>query len=255
MRTSSGVSKTVLPVLDAFINISDWRSILSEISSWATTRESRYICVCNVHSVVTAKRDFAFRDVINNADMALPDGMPIVWQMRRAGFKDQQRISGPDLMWKLCEQASERGLSFFLLGNTGKVLALLTQRLSMEFPELKIAGGYSPPFGTFSAQENEKITVMINSSGSNVVFVSLGCPKQEFWMADHRGKVNAVMIGVGAAFDFIAGTVSRAPLWMQRSGLEWFYRLISEPKRLWKRYLITNTLFIFYILKGYFRFR
>ncbi|TAN41241.1 MAG: glycosyltransferase [Nitrospirae bacterium] len=249
MNATRGGHKAGQKVLGSFISTSDWKSILSDICSWASTRESRYICTCNVHSVVTARMDAAFKDVINSADMALPDGMPVVWLMRRDGFKGQQRISGPDLMWRLCEQALERGLPIFFLGNTEKVLGLLTQRLSTKFPELKIAGIYSPPFGTFSAQENEKIAAMINGSGANIVFVSLGCPKQEFWIAEQRGRINAVMIGVGAAFDFIAGTVKRAPLWMQRSGLEWFYRLISEPRRLWKRYLVTNTLFIFYVLK------
>ena len=160
------------------------------------------------------------------------------------GHAGQQRINGPDLMWKYCEQAQYRDESVFFYGSSEATLALLKTKLLSAFPTLKIAGVISPPFRTLTSAEDMAIIEQINTSGAGVVWVSLGCPKQELWMAEHRGRINAVMVGVGAAFDYHAGTLKRAPLWMQHNGLEWFYRLVSEPRRLWKRYLITNTLFV-----------
>jgi N-acetylglucosaminyldiphosphoundecaprenol N-acetyl-beta-D-mannosaminyltransferase len=194
--------------------------------------------------VVTAKQDAEFRCIVNEADMATPDGMPLVWVLRRMGFQQQERINGPDLMWRLCGQAEQKGLSIFLYGSTPETIEKLTDNLKAAFPRLAVAGDCSPPFRPLSEEENREIVDRINSSDAHVVFVGLGCPKQEFWMAEHRGAIQAVMIGVGAAFDYHAGTVKRAPLWMQRSGLEWLFRLLSEPKRLWKRYLVTNSLFL-----------
>jgi N-acetylglucosaminyldiphosphoundecaprenol N-acetyl-beta-D-mannosaminyltransferase len=164
--------------------------------------------------------------------------------LRRLGFPNQQRINGPDLMWKYCALAQSNHESIFLYGGTPQTLQALQQRLISSFPQLKIAGAYSPPFQASTPQEDAEIVRIINASGSGTVWVALGCPKQELWMAQHRGKVNAVMIGVGAAFDYHASTIVRAPLWMQEYGLEWLHRLNAEPTRLWKRYLVTNTLFI-----------
>jgi N-acetylglucosaminyldiphosphoundecaprenol N-acetyl-beta-D-mannosaminyltransferase len=177
--------------------------------------------------------------------MVTPDGAPVAWMVRRLGYSDQQRINGPDLMWKYCALAAHRGESIYLYGGTPETLGTLQRRLVREFPGLRVAGAYSPPFRTLTAAEDATAVASINASGAGTVWVSLGCPKQETWMATHRGRVNAVMIGVGAAFDYHAGTVHRAPLPVQRLGLEWLYRLISEPRRLWRRYLITNTLFVF----------
>jgi N-acetylglucosaminyldiphosphoundecaprenol N-acetyl-beta-D-mannosaminyltransferase len=221
-----------------------WDMALKQLYSWAIAHESRYVCICNVHSVVTASQDAAFNQIVSNADMATPDGAPVAWLMRKLGHADQQRINGPDLMWKYCEQTQYRDESVFFYGSSEATLALLKTKLSSAFPTLKIAGLISPPFRTLTSAEDMAIIEQINTSGANVVWVSLGCPKQELWMAEHRGRINAVMVGVGAAFDYHAGTLKRAPLWMQHNGLEWFYRLVSEPERLWKRYLITNTLFV-----------
>jgi len=232
-------------VLDCFINACSWRSAINSIHRWSATRESRYVCICNVHSLITARKDEKFRQVLNEADMATPDGMPVAWMMRRIGFPLQERINGPDLMWKYCALAAQRNESIFLYGNTPETLAALIEKLNAAFPNLQIAGSYSPPFRPMTEREDANIVAEINASGARVVFVSLGCPKQEMWMAEHRGRIQAVMIGVGAAFDYHAGTIQRAPLWMQQRGLEWLYRLCSEPRRLWKRYLVTNTQFIF----------
>ncbi|HEU4709477.1 MAG TPA: WecB/TagA/CpsF family glycosyltransferase, partial [Methylophilaceae bacterium] len=232
-------------VLDCFINACSWRSAINGIHRWAMARESRYVCICNVHSLITAKKDEQFRQVLNQADMATPDGMPVAWMMRKTGFPLQERINGPDLMWKYCALAEQCNEPIFLYGNTPQTLAALTAKLRVAFPHLQIAGTHSPPFRPLTEREDANLVAEINASGARVVFVSLGCPKQELWMAEHRGRIQAVMIGVGAAFDYHAGTVKRAPLWMQRNGLEWFYRLCSEPRRLWKRYLVTNTHFVF----------
>lgn len=231
-------------VLTAPIDVLTWDSALSRIADWTARRESRYVCICNVHSVVTAGQDHGFGRVVAEADMVTPDGAPVAWMLRHLGFPGQQRINGPDLMWKYCELAASRGESIYLFGGMPATLEILHGRLVEVFPGLKIAGSYSPPFRPMTVEEDDSVVEMINASGAGTVWVSLGCPKQEKWMATHRGRINAVMIGVGAAFDYHAGTISRAPQWMQNNGLEWLHRLASEPGRLWKRYLVTNTLFV-----------
>lgn len=236
--------RTTAPVLGAAIDSISWDAALARIAAWAEQHDSRYVCICNAHSVVTTGQDVAFGQVVEQADMVTPDGAPVAWVMRKIGFKDQQRINGPDLMWKYCAQAGQRGESIYLYGNTPQTLTVLQARLAQAFPGLVVAGAYSPPFRAETAEEDAATVERINASGAGTVWVSLGCPKQELWMAAHRGRINAVMIGVGAAFDYHAGTIQRAPLWMQNAGLEWFYRLVTEPRRLWKRYLVTNTLFV-----------
>jgi N-acetylglucosaminyldiphosphoundecaprenol N-acetyl-beta-D-mannosaminyltransferase len=231
-------------VLQAPIDVVDWDTALDRIDLWAARRDSRYVCICNAHSVVTATQDPRFLDVLRRADMATPDGAPVAWMIRRLRNPYQQRINGPDLMLRYCERAAANGSGVYLLGSTPETLAALQRQLTRLLPTLRIAGSHSPPFRKLSAEEDQSLVDCLNESGAGVVFVSLGCPKQEHWMSEHRERVHAVMIGVGAAFDFHAGLVSRAPTWMQHHGLEWLHRLISEPRRLWRRYLVTNTLFI-----------
>lgn len=231
-------------VLSARIDVLTWSTALSRISKWAIGRESRYVCLCNTHSCVTAGRNRDFGRVIRKADMVAPDGAPIAWALRHLGFAGQQRINGPDLVWKYLAEAENRGQIVFFYGSTDETLGKLRHRVAAAFPRLRIGGMYAPSFQAISQAEDRAEVLRINSSGAAVVFVGLGCPKQEMWMAAHRGRVQAVMIGVGAAFDYHAGTIARAPLWMQRNGLEWLHRLWSEPRRLWRRYLITNTLFM-----------
>jgi N-acetylglucosaminyldiphosphoundecaprenol N-acetyl-beta-D-mannosaminyltransferase len=233
-------------VIGAPIDAIPWNACIARISSWAAERQSRVVCICNSHSVVTARRDQEFLDVIRQADMATPDGAPVAFVLRRLGHVSQERINGPDLMWRYCEVAATRGEAIFLYGGSEATLRSLTTRLSTSFPGLRLAGAYSPPYRALSAEEDAAIVQKINGSGAAVLWVSLGCPKQEKWMRDHRGIVQAVMIGVGAAFDYHAGTIKRAPLWMQKNGLEWLHRLFSEPRRLWRRYLLTNSLFLWY---------
>lgn len=231
-------------VLGAFIDALGWDETLARIEGWASGRESRYVCICNAHSVVTAQRWAGHRQVINEADMATPDGAPVAWMLRRLGFAGQPRVSGPDLMWMLCERCAALDLPVYFYGSTPATLDALALRLGKAFPGLRVVGMDSPPFRPLSEAEDAQVAERINQSGAAIVFVSLGCPKQEAWMAAHRGRVHAVMIGVGAAFDFHAGMVTRAPLWMRENGLEWLHRLLSEPRRLWRRYFVTNSLFI-----------
>lgn len=232
-------------ILGVPINAISWDETLAQLNAWAAHHESRYVCICNVHSVVTASHDAEFGRVVEKADMATPDGAPVAWMLRRLAHAGQQRINGPDLMWRYCEQVQSRDESIFFYGSTEETLSVLRLKLLAAFPDLMIAGAISPPFRALTLEEDAAIVEQINASGAGVVFVSLGCPKQELWMAAHRGRINAVMIGVGAAFDYHAGTIKRAPKWMQDCGLEWLHRLISEPRRLWKRYLVTNTLFVY----------
>lgn len=230
-------------VLGVPIDALSWDRALELVTGWGAARESRYICICNVHSVVTA-REPGFLRVLNQADLCTPDGAPVAWMLRRVGFADQQRINGPDLMWKYLALAEAKGQVVSFYGGSSKTLDLLLERIRAAFPAIRIGVAISPPFRPLSAEEDAADVKRINDCGTAVLFVGLGCPKQEHWMADHRGAVSSVMIGVGAAFDYHAGTIQRAPLWMQRSGLEWFHRLASEPRRLWRRYLVTNSIFI-----------
>ncbi len=231
-------------VLGAFIDALTWDEAMARISAWAAARESRYVCLCNAHMVVTTTQDRDFLRIVNGADMATPDGIPVAWMLRLLGFREQQRMSGANLMWRYLALAASRGDTVYFYGSTDATLTLLSARLRAAFPGLRIAGTCSPPFRPLTADEDAEDVTRINESGAGAVFVSLGCPKQEQWMAAHRGRIRAVMFGVGAAFEWYAGVLNRAPLWMQRCGLEWLHRLCSEPRRLWKRYLVTNTLFI-----------
>ncbi|AXS80118.1 WecB/TagA/CpsF family glycosyltransferase [Dechloromonas sp. HYN0024] len=244
MTNSALFSRVTAPVLGAPIDALCGETAATRILRWAAGRESRYICIVNAHSVVSTTQDAAFFKAVSEADMSTPDGAPVAWMLRRQGFAGQPRVSGPDLMWSLFERCSTERIGVYFYGSTAETLARLRDRLATDFPALRIEGMESPPFRPLDAEEDAAAVDRINASGVGIVFVGLGCPKQEKWMADHRGRVEAVMIGVGAAFDFHAGTVSRAPAWMRDNGLEWLHRLASEPRRLWRRYLVTNTLFV-----------
>lgn len=230
-------------VLGVRIDALSWDDAVNRLLAWGRARASRSVAICNAHVVVSAVHDATYRNVLNTSDLATPDGAPVAWMLRRQGFERQRRISGPDLMWVLCWHAARENLPVYFYGSTESTLGLLEARLRTAFPELSMTLE-SPPFRPLTAGEDAMAVDRINASGAGIVFVGLGCPKQEQWMAEHRGRINAVMIGVGAAFDFHAGTVRRAPAWMRENGLEWLHRLASEPGRLWKRYLVTNTLFI-----------
>lgn len=238
------MSRITVSVIGTCIDVMTWENARNRISMWARAGESKAVAICNAHSLVTAESDGDLAWALDSADMKAPDGFPVAFMMRRLGFRNQERISGPDLMLTCCRDAEELRLPVYLYGGTDDVLAKLVQNLRFQFPLLKLAGWYSPPFRQLTEDEEESVIRTINESGARILWVGLGCPKQEKWMHAHRGKINCVMVGVGAAFDFHAGAVSRAPRWMQQWGLEWCHRLAQEPRRLWKRYLVTNTLFI-----------
>lgn len=236
-------------MLNTNIDAISWDAIINRVSSWAARGESRYVCLCNVHSLVTGRRDIEFRRAVAEADTAAPDGMPVAWLMRKRGVLLQERIDGPGLMWRYAQQAALDGTPVFLYGATTETLEKLSQRLRYSYPGLVIAGEYSPPFRALTVEEENNVVDMITLSKARVVFVGLGCPRQEIWMAKICERIPAVLIGVGAAFDYHAGVLQRAPTWMQKRGLEWVYRLAAEPKRLWRRYCVTNTLFLYYLLR------
>ena len=231
-------------VLGVPIDVLTARQAVERIAAWARAGQSRVVVACNAHSVVTAARDPSFMAALRRADLALPDGAPVAWMVGRQGEVRQARIAGPDLMHDYCALAASRGEAIFLLGSTPATLTQLQTRLCAQWPGLRIAGAISPPFRAMTTAEDASLVNALNASGAGTVWVGLGCPKQELWMDAHRDHVAAVMVGVGAAFDFHAGTLSRAPNWMRRNGLEWLHRLIHEPRRLSGRYLRSNSAFI-----------
>jgi N-acetylglucosaminyldiphosphoundecaprenol N-acetyl-beta-D-mannosaminyltransferase len=238
------IHRVTTTILDTRIDALSWEQLLGRIVRWAQAGQSRMICLCNVHSVVTAKHDAAMANALKRADLNLPDGAPIAWLMRQRSWPEQQRLSGPDLMWQLMREAEKLQLSVFLMGATPATLGRLIGVLSNAFPRLMIAGSLSPPFRPLNELEHGSFVDQINRSGASIVLIGLGCPKQEIWMAECGNAISAVMIGVGAAFDYHAGSLRRAPPVWQRIGLEWLYRLLQEPRRLARRYLLTNTLFL-----------
>ncbi len=232
------------PLLGTRIDAMSWEQAIGRIVRWAQAGASRMVCLCNVHSLVTARHDRALAQALAEADINSPDGAPLAWLMRRRGWPEQQRMSGPDMMWKVLQEAERLQLPVFLLGGTPDTLERLVLAMRHAFPSLPLAGTLSPPFRPLSADEDQAIADAVNAAGARILLVGLGCPKQEKWMASQRGRISAVMLGVGAAFDYHAGVVRRAPLAWQRAGFEWLYRLAQEPARLASRYLVTNALFL-----------
>lgn len=238
------MQRNQVSILGVPIDATSYGGACDLIQAWATTRRSCYIVAANVHVVMTAYWQRAYRTVLQGAVLVTPDGMPLVWGLRRLGRVRQSRVYGPDLMLAWCGRAASHGLPIFLYGSTPETLSKLAANLRQQFPALQIAGTKAPPFRSLTIEEMRADAQLINHSGASVVFVGLGCPKQEMWMAQQQGQISAVMIGVGAAFSFHGGTVSQSPRWMMAVGLEWLFRFWQEPRRLWKRYLVNNTAFV-----------
>lgn len=236
-------------VLGQDITVSNIQSVSSSIFDVLEDDDYGYVCVSNVHMVSTARVHPSLKTAMNGSLANVSDGMPLVWELRRQGYKkNAQRVSGPDLMVELCKKAQVVKIPVYFYGGSPLVMELMKEKLLETFPNLLIAGVESPPMLPDEPKVDQVVVERIKESGAKIVFIGLGCPKQELWMHAYSPHIPAVLIGVGAAFDFFAGTVKRAPLWMQKSGLEWFYRLCSEPRRLWKRYFVTNSLFVWYWL-------
>lgn len=216
---------------------------------WARNFSSRFVCVANVHTLMESHWDPNFRTILQEADLVTPDGMPLVWMIKCMGIKGQDRVAGLDLFLEACRQAAAQGISIYLLGSTQKVLDKMQARLKREFPMLKLAGVESPPFRPLTVDEDARLIERINNCNPGLIFVSLGCPKQERWMAAHKNQIQSVMVGVGAVFEVYARVRKHAPKWVRELGLEWLYRLIQEPRRLWKRYWNTIPPFLWLALK------
>ncbi len=209
-----------------------------------------YICVANVHSVMSGRQSEKLRAALNSSLLTVADGMPLIWSAKFLGYPLKERIAGPDLMLELLGISEKEGHKNFFYGSSENILGSLVENLKKEFPGIKIIGSVAPPFRPLTVKEEHEIITRINEAAPDILWVGLGAPKQELWMAEHQDRLKVpLMIGVGAAFDFHAGYKKRAPLWMQKSGLEWAWRLMSEPRRLWKRYLIDDMPFFWYILK------
>lgn len=230
------------------VAVGDMASIGGEIIRRAQQGHSGYVCVANTHMLVTARREAAFREVVERAPLVVSDGAPLVWQLRRQGFVQARQVRGPDLMLSLCARAAGAGLPVYFYGGDEALIADLRQTLARRAPGLVIAGAEAAPMLPPRPEVDGAVAEKIRRSGARLVFVGLGCPKQEFWMQAHAPHLDAVLVGVGQAFAIAAGRLPEAPLWMRQRGLEWLFRLVSEPKRLGRRYLVTNSLFIGYVL-------
>lgn len=249
-----GTDKTAIPtcrILGVDIAAIDMQWLLKYLQDNLERLSGDYICVSNVHTTVTAYEDPDYRDVQNGGIMAIPDGGPLSSEGRRRGFPDMERTTGPGLMGEIFRISAEKGYRHYFYGSTDETLEKLRTSLNAEYPGIRIAGMYSPPFCPLTEAEDREIVDRINGTDPDFVWVGLGAPKQEKWMAAHQGRVTGLMIGVGAGFDYFAGNIQRAPQWMQKNNLEWLYRLMQDPKRLFGRYLNTNTKFIWHaIIRG-----
>ncbi len=237
-----------ISVVDCNVDVTSCFEATIQILGWAVAGEGRYICAANVHMLMEARDSAAYDKIVNSADLVTPDGMPLVWMMRLKGAEEQQRVYGPDLMLSVLEAAAREHIPVGLYGGTPEVLGLLVDKLKMLYQNLEIAYYFSPPFRELTMDEDVHVVKAIRNSGTRILFVGLGCPRQEIWMSRNCDNLNLVMIGVGAAFDFHAGAKLQAPFWMQRIGLEWLFRLLTEPRRLWRRYFYHNPRFVFFAL-------
>lgn len=240
--------KKMLFVAGTRVDCVETADVTSAMECWIRSRQlHNYVVTSNANNIVLGKRDESIRRAVNSSSLSVADGVSIVIAARLKGYPLKKRVYGPDLMLEFLKISEAKGYSNFFYGSTNETLKLLVKNLTTRFPRLKIAGYYSPPFGAFVQSEKKGIEV-INRSCPDVVWVGLGGVKQELWMYEDKDLLNVpVLVGVGAAFDFLAGSKPQAPLWIRENGFEWLFRLMTEPKRLWRRYLINNFLFIYYL--------
>jgi N-acetylglucosaminyldiphosphoundecaprenol N-acetyl-beta-D-mannosaminyltransferase len=231
-------------ILGMRVDAASYLETVDTIASWAKYREPRYVCVSTVHMVMEAYDDPGFRAIVNDADIVTSDGMPLVWGLRLLGLRNASRVYGPTLTPMLCEWAARDGIPVGFYGGTPETLRKMLERLERDIPGLNVVYRHSPPFRQLTSIEVEREIAEIRASGARIVFVGLGCPKQERWMAARSGRLPAVLVGVGAAFDYVAQTKRQAPPLLQRLGLEWLFRMVAEPRRLWRRYLYNNPRFV-----------
>jgi N-acetylglucosaminyldiphosphoundecaprenol N-acetyl-beta-D-mannosaminyltransferase len=233
-----------MKILGMRVDSTGYADAAGRVTGWAREGQSRYVCCASVNNVMEAFDSVEFRQIMNTADLVTPDGMPLVWGLRLLGARGASRVYGPDLTALVLEAAARDGLPVGFYGADENTLHLLVANVGRRFPSLRIAYAFSPPFRAPTPDEDDRIVREIDSSGARILFVGLSTPKQERWMAAHRGRLRTVMLGVGAAFDFLAGTKPQAPRWMQGAGLEWMFRLLTEPRRLGPRYFRHNPRFV-----------
>ena len=238
-KTVIGVPVTALPYSEQ----------IKTMTKWAMSNLSKVVCIANVHMLVEAHTDPQFGAVLRHADLVTPDGMPLVWMLRFLGAVHQDRVAGVDVLGGLCKQAQENEIGVYFVGSHSSILEKMGLKLKFNYPNLRIAGMAPLPFRALTEEEDQALVQSLNQSGAGLVFISLGCPKQEKWMSEHKEKVAAVMVGLGGAFPVYAGIHKRAPKFFRQTGLEWLYRLIQEPKRLWKRYATTISIFLWLVAK------
>jgi N-acetylglucosaminyldiphosphoundecaprenol N-acetyl-beta-D-mannosaminyltransferase len=238
-------------VVSIDLSLLTYQEALNNVIELGKSNTPSYVCFSNVHMTMEASASPDFQKIVNSSTYSFADGMPLVFALRILYGIRQDRIAGMDFMLDALRMCDEKRLSVFLFGSTPEVLESLSRYVHLNFPRLQLAGILSPPFRTLTEVENNAIIDQINSSGANLVFVGLGCPKQEIWMEKNSSRINACLLGVGGAFEIYAGVTKRAPVWMRNSGLEWAYRLFKEPRRLFKRYAITNFLFLFSFAKQF----
>lgn len=225
-------------ILGVKVNAVNLHQTLQIFEEWIHARKPNYVCVTPAHGVMECVNDPPLRKVFNASGLTTPDGMAIVWILKLLGYRAVSRVYGPDLLEAACQESISKGWKHFLYGGAPGIAEKLACELQKSYPGLQICGMYTPPYRPLTPQEDQQVIDLINSAGADIVWMGISTPKQEHWMAEHLGKLSApVMVGVGAAFDFLSGNKKQAPLWMQRSGLEWLFRLATEPGRLWKRYI------------------
>ncbi|MCD4802646.1 MAG: WecB/TagA/CpsF family glycosyltransferase [Anaerolineales bacterium] len=236
-------------ILGVMISVIDLDQALAYCQDQIETRQPSYICVAPAHSIMDCYDDVKLKEIFNKSGLTTPDGMAVVWILKMKGNKTVSRVYGPDLLLSLCELSNKEGWKHYFYGSTNQVLNKLQTRLLKEYPEVNICGAYAPSIQVGKITERKEVIDNINQLDPDIVWVGLGSPKQEYWMSEHREKLNApLLIGVGAAFDFVSGNINQAPRWIQRGGIEWLYRLLNEPRRLWRRY-IKYPKFVLLVLK------
>jgi N-acetylglucosaminyldiphosphoundecaprenol N-acetyl-beta-D-mannosaminyltransferase len=238
LQTAATIADRV-DVLGIHVSVTNLDHTVATFGRWIADDERQLVCVTDMNAVLHARADERLTDVYNTAGLTVPDGMPLVWAGKKAGFERMDRVAGPDLLERVMAEAAERGWTQYFYGGAEGVAGELRDTFEERHPALKVVGSECPPYRPLTEAEDAAVVARMNEARPDIIWVGLGAPKQERWMADHRDRLNAsILIGVGAAFDFHTGRLDRAPLWMQKSGLEWSYRLYKEPKRLWRRYLL-----------------
>ena len=235
-------------VLNMRVDATSYEDASRRVLGWAREGRSAYVCVATVHMTMEAFDSAAFRQVVNEADLVTPDGRPLVWALRSLGVRGASQVRGTDLTTHVVERAARENVPIGMYGGTPELLEVFGRLLRTRYPGIRVACQIAPPFRPLTPVEDKAVTEEIVASGARILFVGIGCPKQENWMADHVGRIPAVMLGVGAAFDFHTGRVRQAPRWMQSAGLEWVFRLLMDPRRLWKRYARHNPRFVWLFL-------